>query len=191
MIMKLISKKSTISVNIFEIIIILIFFFGFVNPYVEYLMFYEPSLLMLSHYSITISGVLIGKRFLTSSKKLLIIGIVSVVFWHLPLGWYLASTVLLFRIISELTLLFGGIIIGSIIDNLNLTLKLILLALWMIGDTALSILFLVVNPLYTNLTYPVLYSPEKLPLAGVIMFTIMNVILIYIIARLFRKYFQL
>ncbi|MEM0173273.1 MAG: DUF1404 family protein [Sulfolobaceae archaeon] len=173
--------------NPLKLTFILILVFSFTNPWVEDLMFYKPYIFMTSHYSLIFSGILTGSWFFKGNKFLIILGIIPIILWHIPLPWFLSSINYFYRILSEITLWLGGLLVGISIKELKLVFKIVLLALWMLGDTGLSILFLVGNNSYLT-PY---YNLGDLQITGAVMFVLMNLFLIYILAIWFKKYFQI
>jgi len=180
-------RNGGIRENPLKLAFIIILILAFVNPWVENIMTYEPYIFMTSHYSLIFSGILAGNWFFRGNKVFAVIGIIPIVFWHLPLFWQISSLIYPYRLLSEATLWLGGFFIGSSLKFLNTIYKIILLSLWMIGDTALSVLFLIGNSNYLT----VYYTIDKLQITGAVMFILMNIFLIYILAIWFKKYFQI
>ncbi|WP_338604363.1 DUF1404 domain-containing protein [Sulfolobus tengchongensis] len=173
-------QKITLKPLILPIILLVIA----INPFVESIEFYEPAVYMISHYLVYFSGIYIGYRYFKGDLISLILGLIPPIIWHLPYFFALGAAFITFRAILEITLLVGGILAGSTIKYMKFYLKVTLFALWMLGDTALAIIFIVSLPIYSNLDFKFSpYSPSSLPLAGVSMFIAMNVFLGYVLAK--------
>ncbi|AAK42781.1 DUF1404 domain-containing protein [Saccharolobus solfataricus] len=155
-----------------------------VNPFTEGLEFYSPAIYMISHYLVYFSGIFVGYKYFKGDIISLILGLIPPILWHLPYFFAIGAAFITYRAILEITLLTGGILVGSSIRYVKFYLKVTLFALWMLGDSALAIIFIVSSPLYSNIVYKFSpYSPSTLPIAGVAMFIAMNVFLGYVIAR--------
>lgn len=158
-----------------------------VNPLTEEAEFYSPLPYMLSHYALVSSGVLLGYSYLKGNKYNLLLGILPVVLWHLPYYFALGASSLGWRIVLELSIFLGGILIGSSLGVTPKWGKVALFVLYMLGDTVLSILFILESPSYTNLFYPFSpYSPSTLPTTGIAMVVVMNVVLAVVIYLAFK-----
>lgn len=158
------------------------------NPATEELEFHSATAYMLSHYAVVSSGSILGYLLLRNDWKFSVIGVVPVIFWHLPLPFSLGAGILEFRVLLDVSLLLGGFLLGSSIHALPQWSKISLFALYMLGDTVLSILLVIGSPEYSNKVYPFSpYSPESLPLAGIFMIVAMNVILATVIYLAFRS----
>jgi hypothetical protein len=58
----------------------------------------------------------------------------------------------------------------------------------MLGDSALAIIFIVSDPIYSNVDYRFSpYPPSSLPLAGVAMFIVMNIFLAYVLSKYIKS----
>ncbi|AHC52281.1 hypothetical protein SUSAZ_10585 [Sulfolobus acidocaldarius SUSAZ] len=158
------------------------------NPYTESLEFSVPAVYMASHYAVYFSGLYIGYKYFKGGYISLILGLIPAILWHTPYFFSLGAGILDYRILLEITLLLGGILLGSSINSMRLQIKITLLALWMLGDSILAILFITSTTLYSNLAYSFSpYPPASLPLAGILMFVIMNVFLIYVISKFMKS----
>lgn len=161
---------------------------SFLNPFTENLQSSNPVIFMLDHYAMFFAGSVVGYKAFKGSLPSLIIGAIIAAFWHFPLPFDLAASNLGIRLICEATLFLGGILAGSYIPRMSLTVKITSLALYMLGDTFLSILFIIGNPLYTDVYFHSLkWGPSSLPLVGIVMFVVMNLVLVYTIARMMRN----
>ncbi|MEM0113910.1 MAG: DUF1404 domain-containing protein [Metallosphaera sp.] len=160
----------------------------FINPFVENLQSVNPVVFMLDHYAMFFAGSIIGYKMFKGSILALTLGSFVAVFWHIPLTFALAASDLPIRLICEVTLFLGGILAGSYIPRMSLAVKVTSLALYMLGDTFLSILFIIGSPEYSNVDFPYLkWGPSSLPLVGVTMFVVMNLVLVYVIVRVMRN----
>ncbi|AWR93267.1 DUF1404 domain-containing protein [Acidianus brierleyi] len=171
-----------------SIILPIVFVVAFVNPYVEILQFNNPVIFMLDHYALYAAGVLIGYKMFKGSIYSFILGIIPAVFWHVPYFFALAAAYIDFRALCEITLFLGGLLAGSFIYKMSLTLRIISLAVYMLGDTLLSIFFILAYPQYSNATYRFLsWSPGALPAVGIAMLIVMNLILVYSIIKIMKS----
>ncbi|WP_338598785.1 DUF1404 domain-containing protein [Sulfolobus tengchongensis] len=159
-----------------------------VNPFTEEYMFVNPIPYMLAHYSLFGAGILISyytlskKNFPLNKNISLTIGVLIAFIWHYPLFFNLGAESLFIRIIEEITLFIGGILIGFSLKEITRNMKVLLLALWMIGDSILSLILMVSPNLYTTV-----YSVKELEYLGIIMFLMMNLIAVYILLNYINK----
>lgn len=182
--MRLVNKK----VSVKPLILPFVFILSFVNPYVETLMFSIPAPYMLDHYALYTAGAIIGYKFFRTSFYEFILGIIPAVLWHIPLFFALGASFILYRALCELTLFLGGLLVGGHIPQLKLSYKVLWLGIYMLGDSILSIFFVLSYPQYSDEGFSFLhYSPQELPITGVIMFIVMNVILVYAIVNIMRS----
>jgi hypothetical protein len=143
---------------------------------------------MLDHYALYAAGVIIGYKMFKGSIYSFFIGIIPAVFWHLPYFFALAAAFIEFRALCELTLFIGGVLAGSYIYKMSLTVRIISLAVYMLGDTLLSIFFILGYPQYSNAVYPFLsWSSGELPAVGIAMLIVMNLILVYSIIKIMKS----
>jgi len=169
---------------IFSIVLLL----TVVNPLVENIEFYSPVAYMIAHYIVYFSGIYIGYKYFKSNLIILIIGLIPAILWHIPYFFALGAAFVIYRIILEITLFLGGLFVGSAIKYIKFYLKITLFALWMLGDSALAIIFIVSDPIYSNVDYR--FSPyplSSLPLAGVAMFIVMNIFLAYVLSKYIKS----
>ncbi len=175
-------KKSPIN-----LVLSIVLIAAFVNPVVERLQSVNPIVFMLDHYAMFLSGSLLGYRYFRGSLLTLSLGSFLAVFWHYPLFFDLAGSYISYRLACEATLFLGGILAGSYIPKMSLTTKVASLALYMFGDSLLSIFFILEYPQYSNVYFPLLsWGPSQLPGVGIAMFAVMNVILVYAIFKLMK-----
>jgi Protein of unknown function (DUF1404). len=90
----------------------------------------------------------------------------------------LGAEILSVRLIEEVSLVIGGLMIGSSLKELSRNFKVLLLALWMIGDSILSLILMISPSLYTTV-----YAPQGLEYVGIIMFLMMNLIAVYLLLK--------
>ncbi|TRM95892.1 hypothetical protein DJ527_13155, partial [Sulfolobus sp. F1] len=135
----------------------------FVNPVMEVLQGINPIIYMLDHYALYLAGLIFGSKFFKGSIHTLILGVIPAIFWHYPLFFDLAGASITFRLLCEATLFLGGLLAGSFIPVASLRSKVILFALYMLGDTLLSIFFILGYPQYSNVYFPSLaWGPSAL-----------------------------
>ncbi len=140
---------------------------------------------MLAHYSLFGSGLLLSyfvfKKKLTSTGISIFLGIFIGILWHYPLFFNLGAKILWIRVIEEVSLFLGGYMIGYSLNDLG-KYKILLLAMWMAGDTVLSSILMISPSLYTHI-----YSLTELKYLGIIMFLMMNLIAVYILLSYVNK----
>ncbi|MEM0200011.1 MAG: DUF1404 domain-containing protein [Saccharolobus sp.] len=187
--MKLLREELKWSNLLLPVVLLLIV----VNPFYERIETSFQPLYMTAHYILVLSGILIGNKILREKNYYsLILGIIPIVFWHIPLYYNLAGAFVSFRALSELTLFLGGLLIGSNINFMTNILKVGLLVVWMSFDSLLSVLLIVSWPYYSNLMYS--FSPwplDQSPITGILMFLIMTVLLIYALIKIFKNVFKI
>ncbi|MCY0860560.1 MAG: DUF1404 domain-containing protein [Sulfolobaceae archaeon] len=180
------NKHSSISSKKYKPLIFSLILIVFtVNPLVEELMNINIIPYMLAHYSLFISGILIGYFYsvLKRSPWHLIPGVALGVLWHLPFFFNLGAIYLYIRIVEEFTLFLGGLLLGTSLHCVNNTVKILLFALWMVGDTYLSALFMI-----SPLSYTRVYPPSQTSITGIIMFLLMNTIVVFILLEYMYRY---
>jgi len=156
-----------------DLVVPTVFILAFVNPYVESLQYYNPLVYMLDHYALYAAGVLIGYKFFKGSIISFILGIIPAGFWHIPLFFALGASFPLYRGLSEVTLILGGILAGSYIPKMSLTFK---------------IFFVLGYPQYSNVDFKFLsWGTDILPFVGVEMFVVMNIVLVYSLYKLLKN----
>ncbi|AOL16827.1 hypothetical protein BFU36_09040 [Sulfolobus sp. A20] len=177
-------KKLSLKPLILPMILLVIAF----NPYVESLEFKSPAIYMISHYLVYFSGIYIGYNYFRGGIPSLIIGLIPAIIWHVPYFFSLGAAFILYRAVLEITLFLGGLLAGSSIRYIRFSLRISLFALWMLGDSALAIIFIVSDPIYSNAEYSFSpYPPSSLPLAGIAMFIAMNVFLAYVLSKYIKS----
>lgn len=175
-----------------SLIVPLLFLIIAINPITEALDSKYEALYMAMHYVLYTGGFILGYVGFRGSKVYLIPGIVIPVFWHIPYFYNLGGAYLSVRIIEDISLYLGGLVMGSTIHGLNNATKTILFVLWMMGDSVLSVLLIAGWPPYSNQVYP--FSPFSVEdgfWTGIVMFVIMTVIFVYIIIGFIRTMFKI
>jgi hypothetical protein len=169
------------------LILAAILFFAFVNPYMENLEFSQPVPYMFAHYSLFISGTLIGYSFFRLKNRLATITIVLSVFWHLPYPFSLAASFWSYRIVEEASFLISGIILGGAVTSISWRVKGILLALWVFADNLLSLIFILAPDYYSKQNVAISpYNSLQFPFLGLAMILLMNS-LVGVIVYLYTK----
>ncbi|MEM4000630.1 MAG: DUF1404 domain-containing protein, partial [Saccharolobus sp.] len=183
--MKLVRREEFKAKNLIMPLILII---TVINPIYESLEFKYEFLFMLSHYLLVLSGLLIGYKILRGNSYYSVLGIIPIIFWHMPLFYNLAGAYIAYRILDNITLLLGGILIGSYIPLMSTAIKLGLLVLWMAADSVLSVILIVEWPNYSNSIYP--FSPWPLSqevLTGIVMFFTMTVLFIIALVKILKS----
>ncbi|MCY0859239.1 MAG: DUF1404 family protein [Sulfolobaceae archaeon] len=157
------------------------------NPLVLSYIRVTPVALMLAHYSLFASGLLLGYGLLKGSKFGLI-GVIPAIVFHYP-ELFVLSAINPFVTAIDFTFMFlGGLLLGSSLKAIGYWLKVTLFVLYMIGDTALAVLFVAYFPIYSPPAVPFSpYTTGEFVLLGYIMFAIMNGILAYVMVDILRK----
>lgn len=161
---------------------------SFINPFTERIEFASPLVFMFSHYALFAAGLILGYTLLGLRKWVWVAGVVVAVFWHLPGPFALSAGLPSFRAVEEVTMLLGGLLMGSNIKTMKQVTKLTLTVLWVVGDTALSVLFIGEPTLYSHskIAYSP-YRPSAFPITGVAMVLWMNAVLIYLVYAYVRR----
>ncbi|ADB88298.1 conserved hypothetical protein [Saccharolobus islandicus L.D.8.5] len=153
-----------------------------VNPFTEEYMFISPIPYMLAHYSLFGAGILLSyyiiRRKIVDKSIAVIVGASIAFLWHYSYFFNLGAEILSVRLIEEVSLVIGGLMIGSSLKELSRNFKVLLLALWMIGDSILSLILMISPSLYTTV-----YAPQGLEYVGIIMFLMMNLIAVYLLLK--------
>ncbi|MEJ2769877.1 MULTISPECIES: DUF1404 domain-containing protein [unclassified Stygiolobus] len=160
----------------------------FINPSVEDLMFNEEFVFMASHYALVFAGSLIGYYYWGNKFRTSLLGYLGsllVVFWHFPQLFVLGGAEIPFRALDELSMFFGGVLLGMGVKNMRLIEKLLLLVLWMLGDTTLAVILVISYPFYNIPPSPYPLSQE--PVTGYVMVIAMTFVLGYIIFKGFQN----
>ncbi|MGC9106524.1 MAG: DUF1404 domain-containing protein [Thermoprotei archaeon] len=160
------------------------------NPIVEELYSESPTPLMVSHYALAFSGGLIGYYYFRARKSFLAyLGSALIILWHYPDLYVLSGIDLLYRSLDLISVFLGGFLIGASVHSMKYAEKLVLLVLWLIGDTTLGIALLAAYPVYSN--PPVSFSPwtpGSQQLTGFVMMAIMMGILGFILFKAFKQF---
>ena len=161
---------------------------AFINPFTEGVEFTSPLVFMFSHYALFAAGLILGYTLLSAKRRVWVVGVIVAVVWHIPQPFALSAGIPSFRAIEEATMILGGLLMGSNIKTMKQVTKLTLTALWVVGDTALSVLFIGEPTLYSHPT--IAYSPYEssgFPITGVAMVLWMNAVLIYLVYTYVKK----
>lgn len=143
---------------------------------------------MADHYALYAAGVIIGYKFFKGSLVSFILGMIPAGFWHIPLFFTLSATFPLYRALAEITLILGGILAGSYIPKMSITMKVGALGIYLFADSVLSIFFVLAYPQCSNVDYHFLgWGRSVLPFVGIEMFVVMNVVLIYALYKLLKN----
>ncbi|BFH73121.1 DUF1404 family protein [Sulfurisphaera javensis] len=159
-----------------DIILVIPFTFKFLSL--------SPSIPMLLHYLILGVSIFIAHKSSYSLPKVyLVLALPIIVFWHLPWFFDLATSLYPIWIIDVISLTISGVLVGSSMKNFSVNYIIFLFFLWMIGDSFLSYMWIIANPLYAS-PYSI-YPRYELPAAGSIVFVIMDILGVYILLKLF------
>ncbi|BBD73012.1 hypothetical protein HS1genome_1401 [Sulfodiicoccus acidiphilus] len=166
---------------------------AFVNPPVEEAISLNPLPYMLSHYGLVLAGLLLGfstfRTSLRARRWTLVVGLIPIVAWHLPYLFALGAAFIWGRVLDELTITLGGLLVGASLRLFSFNFKVILFILYMVADTALSFLFMFYSYPYTRNAIPFspYTSPSQFFVTGVTMIVLMNAFLGYVAYLFFKK----
>lgn len=141
---------------------------------------------MLSHYALFIAGFALGYALFRFGRRLWLVGVFFAVLWHTPQAFALSAAMAAYRLLEESTLLAGGVLTGSSAHSMGEKTKLALLALWVVGDTLLSVVFIGRPELYSRAPHSP-YGSSGFPPTGVAMIVFMNVVLAYTLYEYAKK----
>ncbi len=150
----------------------------FLNPYAESLDYINAAVFMFSHYALFVAGFLISYRMAKLPKWVLIPVCTVSVFWHLPVPFVLSGSIPIYRLFEELSLFAAGLLAGPVMGSLSSKAKSALLGLWVIADTGLSIIFLVMPGVYAFPEMPISRYPAfQFQITGIAMIFFMNAVI--------------
>jgi hypothetical protein len=153
-----------------------------VNPLVEKLDSTSAVVFMFTHYSLFAAGILLGGILFLARRGLWAAGAAIAVLWHVPQLFALSAGSDTFRALEELTMILGGLLVGLGARAASVKTRLLLVALWVAGDTALSILFIADPYVYSNVVIGYSpYPPEAFPPTGIAMVLFMNIVVAYLV----------
>lgn len=170
-----------------EAAVVVILLAAFVNPYTERAEGVNALLFMLSHYALYASGLIVGYRLLRLTSPSWILataGVLPALFWHLPAPFIISASQLQFRVLEESTLFAGGAILGSGLRRIATSIRVALFALWVAGDTGISLVF-IARPAFYAAGSP--YTNTGIVLTGIAMVFLMNVLVALVLYAYFRS----
>jgi lysylphosphatidylglycerol synthetase-like protein (DUF2156 family) len=159
-----------------------------VNPLTEALETQQEWLFMTSHYLLAISGFLLTYKLIKGKELLIIPAAAIAIVWHLPYFYAMAGSMILFRIMCDVSMVAAGMLIGISTSSMSTLKWLVLFVLWMIVDTIFSIFLLLQFPAYSNSVYS--FSPFNLNQevsTAVAMWIVMSVIIAFVLGNFLRK----
>lgn len=168
----------------------IIIFIVFGNPLFFDFLPESPIIPMLTHYFlISIFAYLGYKETIKYNRWLLLAAISVIVLWHLPWLFDISTKNIVFWDLDVSTISLSSIALGSSLKYLKEGVIIFLFSLWMLGESFLSY-FWIVNPSLYSRPFSIYYQ-SQFPLAGTIMFLVMNLIGVYVILKLlFSKVFN-
>ena len=150
----------------------------------------DPVILVSAHYALYAAGFFLADR-ASRNPAYLVIAVIVPVLWMSPYGFALAASSQLARIVDYITLILSGYAAGVFIRGSGLGVKIALLALYMLGDSALTAEFLLGGTHYSSKTVPYSpFSPSEFVLAGLLMAGVMSIIAVVAVARIVRTAVQ-
>ncbi|MEM3346614.1 MAG: DUF1404 domain-containing protein [Metallosphaera sp.] len=159
-----------------------------VNPYTLSLLPRDPVVLMVSHYTLYLAGVIAGYSLFRFSKLFVIPAVIPPIIFHLPYFFVESGINLGWTFIDYLSMVVGGVLLGGALRKAGTFTKALLFVLYMVGDTTLAVLLILGFPVYSP---PVIqfspYTPDQLVIVSYVMFGVMNVILFVVVGYTLRK----
>lgn len=160
-----------------------------VNPETEAIEGTNAVVFMFSHYALFVAGFLVSFRIFRTVRHALIAGIFLAAIWHLPFPFALSGASDEYRIIEEITMFAAGFLVGSSVEQLTSLSKSVLFALWIVGDSALSVIFILFPKIYSSKDISISPFPaDQFIILGVLMIFFMNSIIaiaVYVYVRQF------
>lgn len=142
----------------------------------------SPIVPMVTHYLLVTIFMYNGYKVINTKTKVksqtLLIAIMILVIWHLPWFFDLATKEILLWNLDVLTISLSAYVLGSYLKGLDFNIELLLFALWMLGESLLSYLW-IVNPYIYSKPYSI-YNSSQFPPAGTLMFFLMNIVGAYV-----------
>ncbi|MEM3851912.1 MAG: DUF1404 family protein [Methanomassiliicoccales archaeon] len=167
-------------------IVALVLLFLSLNPFTEATEYSDVIVFMLTHYAIFAGGFLLFRNVRLPSL-LLFPSAALLILWHLPFLFYLSAKFPLYRYTMEVSVFAAGCM-GASAAMLQLRTKAVLLALWLLGDTALAAIFIVMpRPFMMDTAYPL----WQFIVLGLIMVLFMNAVIVIILYVLGQRYLHL
>lgn len=149
---------------------------------------YSPLVLMMTHYSLFTSGFILSYLYLRFNKWIGLLGILPVVTFHLPYFFSLSGAFLSWTFLDYASMFLSGVLIAQSVRGFSRKANAALFILYMIGDTVLSILFILGYPAYTSEEIPFSpYSPGQLVDTGIAMLIIMNAVMAYVLIYFLKR----
>ncbi|MEM0114056.1 MAG: DUF1404 family protein [Metallosphaera sp.] len=173
-----------------KLFLIFLFTFILLNPVFERVYGENATAFMASHYVLFALGFWLGLSFRSLKHRLIrtIIGSAIAVLVHTPTVFDDSAYYEILRIVLELALFSSGYLIGSSLSFGWDRYAYSLLGGWMIGDTSLSIAFMIGDP---NYSYPLSpFQTWQIKDAGMFMFLFMNLVAFFIVMRIFVSYVE-
>ncbi|BCU69601.1 DUF1404 family protein [Stygiolobus caldivivus] len=145
----------------------------------------SPSIPMLVHYAVVALFIYFGykeSRDIFKNPLLLLLALTIIVTWHLPWFFDLATKNMPVWILDIFSISFSSFVVGSNLKAISSSIAIFLFALWMLGESFLCYYWIVDPTLYSR-PYSIYYA-EQFPLAGTIMFLVMNLVGVCVVIKI-------
>jgi hypothetical protein len=160
-----------------------------VNPVTEKIDGTNAIVFMFSHYALFLAGFLISFRVFRTGRYMLIAGTFLAAIWHLPVPFAISGASAAYRLLEEIAMIAAGFLIGSSVGQFSSFSKSILFALWIAGDTALSVVFILFPEIYSHSDLPVSpFPPGQFVILGVLMVFFMNSVIAAVVYLHVRRF---
>lgn len=159
-------------------------FAAFLNPVVDAYAPRDPVVLTAAHYAFYAAGffsVGAGRR----SPACLAAMFVAPIVWLSPHGFAAAASSQLLRVLDYVSLFVAGMCAGVYVRGVGLGARLVLLVLYMVGDSVLTAEFLLGGVHYSRVVVPYSpFEPGSFGLAGLLMAGVMSLVSVLAVARI-------
>ena len=155
---------------------------SFLNPFTEATEYGNALVFMFSHYALFVAGFALTYKKVRLPGWTFILASIAAAYWHFPIPFALSGSIQIYRFLEEVSLILSGLIAGSALDSFSSKIKLIIFGLWVLGDTGLSVIFIILPGAYSS--SDVALSPYpffQFTILGVAMVFFMNAIVALVV----------
>ena len=133
---------------------------SFLNPFTEATEYGNALVFMFSHYALFVAGFALTYKKVRLPGWTFILASIAAAYWHFPIPFALSGSIQIYRFLEEVSLILSGLIAGSALDSFSSKIKLIIFGLWVLGDTGLSVIFIILPVVMVTLTKFNFVGPE-------------------------------